>query len=203
MCDSGSCTCDASGSYNCPDVDSSCTGAMLQAVCAASFQCSCVVLGNPCLGFEGCGAGPGHGWRWDASWVVSASFWRDRRGERWRLSSRELASRLGGMCSIRKELLETAWEYFTVEEGKCILRQMRKGIENITRFVFLNKTSILLPCAMTTVESKTSLTTPLETIETSWYLAGWLDMSKSSRLLLYHATNCALWGLKPRECSLQ
>jgi len=101
------------------------------------------------------------------------------------------------MCGIRKELLETAWEYFTVEEGKCIPRQMRKGIENITKFVFLNKTSILLPCAMTTVESKTSLTTPLETIETSWYLAGWLDMSKSSRLLLYHVTNCALWGLKP------
>jgi hypothetical protein len=63
MCDSGSCTCDASGSYNCPDVDSSCTGAMLQAVCAASFQCSCVVLEDPCPGFEGCGVGPGHGWR--------------------------------------------------------------------------------------------------------------------------------------------
>jgi hypothetical protein len=97
------------------------------------------------------------------------------------------------MCSIRKELLETAWEYFTVEEGKCILRQMWKGIENIIKFVFLNKTSILLPCAMTTVKSKTSLTTLLETIETSWYLAGWLDMSKSSRLLLYHVTSCALW----------
>jgi hypothetical protein len=60
LCDSGLCTCDANGNLVCPDLDDLCTGEMLQAVCLASFECSCVTLTDPCSGFPGCGVGPGH-----------------------------------------------------------------------------------------------------------------------------------------------
>jgi hypothetical protein len=61
LCDSGLCTCDANGTLVCPDLNDLCTGEMLQAVCLASFECSCVIVTDPCSGFPGCGVGPGHG----------------------------------------------------------------------------------------------------------------------------------------------
>jgi hypothetical protein len=60
LCDSGICTCNADGTLVCPSLDDLCTGEMLQAVCLASFECSCVIPTDPCSGFPGCGVGPGH-----------------------------------------------------------------------------------------------------------------------------------------------
>jgi len=62
LCDSGICNCNANGTLVCPALDDLCTGEMLQAVCIASFECSCVIEMDPCPGFPGCGVGPGHGW---------------------------------------------------------------------------------------------------------------------------------------------
>jgi hypothetical protein len=61
LCDGGICTCNADGTLVCTALDDLCTGEMLQAVCLASFECSCVILTDPCSGFPGCGVGPGHG----------------------------------------------------------------------------------------------------------------------------------------------
>jgi hypothetical protein len=61
LCDGGICTCNTDGTLVCTALDDLCTGEMLQAVCLASFECSCVILTDPCSGFPGCGVGPGHG----------------------------------------------------------------------------------------------------------------------------------------------
>ena len=61
QCDSGICTCNADGTLVCPALDDLCTGEILQAVCLASFECSCVIPTDPCSGFPGCGVGLGHG----------------------------------------------------------------------------------------------------------------------------------------------